>query len=161
MRSNAFIYEIARWAAVAAALICLLVLFGGNTVSNAEIQDVADAVAATIDMENMLEADNQLIKRFYGLEPSGFEGCVLYYPNTNMMAEEVLIVKLADMSQQEAVRSAIEARIQTQKNTFEGYGVEQFDMLTNHCVVEVRGNYILFVVNPSVDAARKAFLKAI
>ena len=149
MRSNAFLYEIGRWAAVVVGIACLIVLFGGNSLSGAEPQDVADAVTDVIDMENMLEADNQMVKRFYGLDPSDYAGCILYYPNTNMMAEEVLIVKLKDVSQQQTVTDAIEARLQTQKNTFEGYGVEQYDLLTNHAVVEVRGNYILFVVSPN------------
>ena len=161
MRPNTFLYEIARWSAAVAAVISLIWMFGGNTVSNADPAEVAEAVVETIDMENMLEADNQLIKRFYGLDPSSFEGCILYYPTTNMMAEEVLIVKLKDMSQQEQVRTAIEKRIETQKTTFEGYGVEQFELLTNNAVVEVRGNFVLFVVNANSAEAQKAFLKAI
>ena len=161
MRPNTFLYEIARWSAAVAAVISLIWMFGGNTVSNADPLEVAEAVVETIDMENMLEADNQLIKRFYGLDPANFEGCILYYPTTNMMAEEVLIVKLKDMSQQEQVRTAIEKRIETQKTTFEGYGVEQFDMLTNSSAVEIRGNYVLFVVNNAWAEARKAFLGAL
>ena len=155
------IYEIARWAVVLVAVVSLMIMFGGNTVRSAEIADVEAAVTAQIDMTNMLPGDNQMIKRFYGLDPSQFEACILYYPTTNMMAEELLIVKLSDLSQQEAVRAAVEARIATQKNTFEGYGVEQFEMLTNNAVVEVRGNYILFVVNGASAAARDAFLRAI
>ena len=161
MRPNTFLYEIARWSAAVAAVISLIWMFGGNTVSNADPAEVAEAVVETIDMENMLEADNQLIKRFYGLDPASFEGCILYYPTTNMMAEEVLIVKLKDMSQQEQVRAAIEKRIETQKTTFEGYGVEQFELLENNAVIEVRGNFILFVVNANSAEAQKAFLKAI
>ena len=161
MRPNTFLYEIARWSAAVAAVISLIWMFGGNTVSNADPVEVAEAVVETIDMENMLEADNQLIKRFYGLDPASFEGCILYYPTTNMMAEEVLIVKLKDMSQQEQVRAAIEKRIETQKTTFEGYGVEQFELLTNNAVVEVRGNFVLFIVNANSAEAQKAFLKAI
>ena len=161
MRSNAFLYEIGRWVAVIAGLVILLVLFGGNSVSGADPQEVAQAVTDVIDMENMQLADNQMVKRFYGLDPADYEVCILYYPNTNMMAEEVLIVKLKDLRQQQTVSDAIEARLQTQKNTFEGYGVEQFDMLTNHCYVELRGNFVLFVVNPNADAARKAFLGAL
>ena len=161
MRPNTFLYEIARWSAAVAAVISLIWMFGGNTVSNADPAEVAEAVVETIDMENMLEADNQLIKRFYGLDPASFEGCILYYPTTNMMAEEVLIVKLKDMSQQEQVRTAIEKRIETQKTTFEGYGVEQFELLENNAVIEVRGNFILFVVNANSAEAQKAFLKAI
>ena len=161
MRSNAFLYEIGRWAAVIAGLVILLVLFGGNSVSGADPQEVAQAVTDVIDMENMQLADNQMVKRFYGLDPADYEGCVLYYPNTNMMAEEVLIVKLKDISQQQTVSDAIEARLQTQKNTFEGYGVEQYDLLTNHAVVELRGNYVLFVVSDHAEAARKAFRGAL
>ena len=161
MRPNTFLYEIARWSAAVAAVISLIWMFGGNTASNADPVEVAEAVVETIDMENMLEADNQLIKRFYGLDPSSFEACILYYPTTNMMAEEVLIVKLKDMSQQEQVRAAIEKRIETQKTTFEGYGVEQFELLTNNAVVEVRGNFVLFIVNANSAEAQKAFLKAL
>lgn len=155
------VYEIARWTAVLAALVLLISMFGGNTVSDAEAADVAAAVVETMDMTNMVLAENQMVKRLYGLDPAAFEGCILYYPTTNMMAEELLIVKLSDMSQQDAVRSAVEARLATQKTTFEGYGVEQFDMLSNHCVIEVRGNYVLFVVNPACNDARKAFLGAL
>lgn len=161
MRSNAFLYEIGRWAAVIAGLVILLVLFGGNSVSGADPQEVAEAVTSAVDMENMQLADNQMVKRFYGLDPADYEGCILYYPNTNMMAEEVLIVKLKDISQQQTVSDAIAARLQTQKNTFEGYGVEQYDLLTNHAVVELRGNYVLFVVSDHAEAARKAFRGAL
>lgn len=156
-----FLYEIARWAVLAVAVISLMIRFGGDTVSNADPADVEAAVVAEIDMTNMLQGDNKMIKRFYGLDPAAFEACILYYPTTNMMAEELLIVKLSDVSQQEMVRSAVEARIATQKNTFEGYGVEQFEMLSNNAVVEVRGNYVLFVVNAASAEAQKAFLGAI
>ena len=161
MKQNLSFYEIARWAMVLIALIYLIGMFGGNTASSANAEDVAAAVTATMDMTNMVEAENQMIKRLYGLDPAAFESCILYYPNTNMMAEELLIVKLSDMSQQEMVRAAAEARLATQKTTFEGYGVEQFDMLTNDSIIEVKGNFVLFVVNPACQEARKAFLGAL
>lgn len=155
------VYEIARWTVAVIALFTLVFMFGGNTVSTAEPSAVEEAVIATIDMTNMVPGDNQMVKRFYGLDPSAYEACILYYPTTNMMAEELLIVKLSDLSQQDAVRAAVEARIETQKNTFEGYGVEQFEMLSSNAVVEIRGNYVLFVVNNASADARKAFLDAI
>ena len=161
MKTKISTYEIARWAAVLAALVLLISMFGGNTASSADAADVAAAVVETIDMTNMVLAENQMVKRLYGLDPATFESCILYYPTTNMMAEELLIVKLSDMSQQEAVRAAIEARLQTQKNTFEGYGVEQFEMLTNKSVIEIRGNYVLFVVNGACADALQAFLGAL
>ena len=158
---KSFVYGVARWVVLLAAVISLAAKFGGDTISNADPAEVEAAVVAEIDMTNMIQGDNKMIKRFYGLDPAAFESCTLYYPTTNMMAEELLIVKLADVSQQEMVCAAVEARIATQKTTFEGYGVEQFDMLTNASAVEIRGNYVLFVVNNAWAEARKAFLGAL
>ena len=109
----------------------------------------------------MLFRSNQMVKRLYGLDPAAFESCILYYPNTNMMAEELLILKLSDTAQQQSVRAAIEARVETQKTTFDGYGVEQYALLTDNCIIDIRGNFVLFVVNADCDAAQKAFAGAL
>ena len=154
-------FEIARWTAAILALICLLTMFGSNKISDADPADVEAAVIAELDMSAMLKADNQMVKRLYGLDPASFESCILYYPNTNMMAEEVLILKLSDTSQQQTVRAAIEARVETQKTTFDGYGVEQYALLTENCIIDIRGNYVLFVVNADCAAAQKAFAGAL
>lgn len=155
------IFEIARWTAAVLALVCLLTMFGSNKISNADPAEVEAAVVAELDMSAMVKADNQMVKRLYGLDPASFEGCVLYYPNTNMMAEELLILKLSDTSQQQSVRAAIEARVETQKTTFDGYGVEQYALLTENCIIDIRGNFVLFVVNADCDAAQKAFAGAL
>ena len=128
--------------------------------SDANFEDVSQAVVQTLDLSQMQQADNQMIKRLYGLSPADFDGLLLYYPTTNMGAEELLIVKLRDISQQQSVQQAVEARLQTQKNSFEGYGVEQFHLLENS-VLEVQGNYILFVVHADAAAAQQAFLNAL
>ena len=155
------IFEIFRWTAVVLALVCLLTMFGSNKISNADPAEVEAAVIAQLDMSAMVKADNQMVKRLYGLDPASFESCILYYPNTNMMAEEVLILKLSDTAQQQGVRAAIEARVETQKTTFDGYGVEQYALLTDNCIIDIRGNFVLFVVNADCDAAQKAFAGAL
>ena len=155
------IFEISRWTAVVLALICLLTMFGSNKISNADPAEVEAAVVDQLDMSAMVKADNQMVKRLYGLDPAAFESCILYYPNTNMMAEELLILKLSDTAQQQSVRAAIEARVETQKTTFDGYGVEQYALLTDNCIIDIRGNFVLFVVNADCDAAQKAFAGAL
>lgn len=161
MKLKPWMVETIRWVAVAAMILWLLFLFGGDPVSNAEFADVSAAVVPEVNTEHMTEAENQMVKRLYGLDPAGFDGCVLYYPRTNMDAEELLIIKMKDKSQQEAIKAAIEARLQTQKTAFDGYGVDQTDLLTNYCVVDIRGNYALFVVSKTCDAAQAAFRDAL
>ena len=153
--------EIARWAVALAAVVSLAVMFRSAPISDADPAAVREAVTAQMDLTNVLEADNQMIRRLYGLDIAAYDACILYYPATNMGAEELLIVRLASVDQAQTVQSAIEERLQTQKNTFDGYGVEQYDLLTNHSVVEVQGNYVLFVVAQNAAQVRQAFLGAL
>ena len=152
--------RIAAFAAVLATVVFLYTQVMQDRVSSASFDDVSRAVLAELDLDEMQQADAQMIRRLYGFAPSEMDGCTLYYPSTNMGARELLIVKLSDLSQQKAVTDAVTARRQTQMNSFEGYGVEQYDLL-EHSVLEVQGNYILFVVHENADAARQSFLKAL
>lgn len=161
MKQKQILLEILRWTVVLLAVILLLVSFRQGPSSNAVPEEVMAAVTAKLDMSNLQQGDNQMVKRLYALNPADYESCLLYYPMTNMEAEELLIIKLADPAQAETVQAALEARLETQKTSFDGYGLEQYDLLTNHCVIEVQGNYILFVVHADCDAARQAFLDAL
>ena len=154
------ILRVAAFAAVVATVVFLYTQVMQDRVSSADFDDVSRAVLDQLDLDEMQPADAQMIRRLYGFAPSEMDGCTLYYPSTNMGARELLLVKLSDLSQQKAVTAAITARRQTQMNSFEGYGIEQYDLL-EHSVLEVQGNYILFVVHEKADAVRQAFLKAL
>lgn len=159
--NRALLCSIFRWSAAALALILIVKLCGGTGISNADPAQVAAAVTAELDMSAMQEADNQMVKRLYGLAPSDYEGLYLWYPTTNMGAEEVLVIKLKDPSQADAVRAAVEKRLDTQKTSFDGYGIEQYDLLSNHSILDIRGNYLLFVVHIKAEQAQEAFRKAL
>lgn len=142
---------------MAAALAAFIVfLQTGEQDSNASLETVADNVTKSIDLTSMEESTNRMFKRFYGLNANDYEGVTLYAPVTNMDAEELLIIKLKDSSQAETVTKAVQTRLKAQKSSFEGYGVEQFDLLENH-VLDVQGNFILYIVHPNADKADLAF----
>ena len=141
---------------VAVLLVFMIYLQMGAKESDAAIGDVAGAVVNTLDTSTMEESANRKFKKFYGLNAGDYEGVVLYAPISNMDAEELLIVKLKNSSQAETVRAAIEKRLETQKSSFEGYGIEQYDLLENH-ILDIRGNYILYVVHSDANKALQAF----
>ena len=97
-----------------------------------------------------------MIKRLYGLNPADYDGVMLKYPSTNMDVNEVLLVKLKNLDQQKPVTEAVEARLATQKKNFDGYGTDQYSILEKS-EVDVRGNYILFVVAKKPGPIVKAF----
>lgn len=152
--------EVLKWLFVAALCVFLYFMLSANRESRAVFSDVQEAVISAADLPPMAEGDNQTFKRLYGLSASDYENVLLYYPTTNMGAEELLLIQLKDLSQQQAVKDAIESRLDTQKKSFDGYGVDQYAMLEK-AVVEVQGNYILLVVANDPAPVRKAFLGAL
>lgn len=150
------IIGILRIIMVAVLLVFIVRMQLGTKNSNADINDVTQAVISQIDMSSVEESTSQMLKKFYGLNAADYEAVVLYAPVSNMDAEEILIVKLTNNGQSDAVRAAIEKRLETQKNSFDGYGIEQYDLLENH-VLDVQGNYILYIVHADAAKADQAF----
>src|SRR5699024_8908010 len=150
------VLTIIRIAMVAALLVFVIVLQAGDKSSNASLEAVTESVVGTLDLEGMQESNNRMFQKFYGLDPEDYEGVTLYSPASNMDAQELLIIKLKDNSQAETVAAAINTRLETQMNSFEGYGIEQYAMLEDH-VLDVQGNFILYIVNPNAQAADEAF----
>jgi len=151
---------ILKWLAAAGILVFVILLSAGNAESAAAFDDVAAAVSAAVDDTNMQAADNQMIRRLYGLDPAQYDGVYCLYPTTNMGAEELFLIKLASLDQQQAVVDAVTARRDGQRTAFDGYGIEQCAML-DKSVIEVRGNYILFICAEDTAPVLDAFLGAI
>ncbi len=147
------------------ALTVLLVVFilvdaGKDASSSADIKDVSAQVVKAAKLTEETPAGSRLVKRFYGINPGDYEGVVLYAPKDNMDVNEMLIVKLKDKSQSKIVEAAIQERLDTQLKSFEGYGAEQTALLNEH-KLQVKGNYIFYMVGDRAAAAQKAFLKSL
>ena len=159
-KTKTLILEILKWLLVAGVIYLISLQLTVNKESNASFQSVSDAVFQSFDMSEVQLADNQMIKRLYKLDPSEYDDIVLYYPTTNMGAEELMIVKLKSLSQQETVKAAMESRIESQQSVFEGYAPEQYEMLGNG-IVDVQGNYLILIVTDDPTAVQQAFRKAL
>jgi len=154
------IFTIAAALCVVGLLVFLVNLQASDRVSDADIADVTAAVTDVTDMSKMIEGDNSMVKRLYGLDPNEYEGVVLYYPNSAGVANELFIVKLSSTAQQDAVKAAVDARLATETTAFNGYGVGQYEML-QESVIDVSGNYIMFVVSQNPKEADAAFQGAL
>ncbi len=160
-RDNLYFADLIKWVFALLIIILIVMKFTGNRVSNADFKDVKKAVEKTVkDDETVLDGDNVMVKRLYGLDPDDYDGIMLKYPSTNMNVNEVFLVKLKDVKQQEQILEAVEKRLETQKNNFENYGTNQYSILKKS-VIDVQGNYIMFVVNEKTAPIVKAFEKSL
>lgn len=161
MKRDLVLCEAGRAAAVVLIALLLVLMAGTAPHVDVPLEDLEALTAPLLREGEAQKGEGRMLRRFYGLNPADFEGALLYYPSTNMGVEELLLVKLADTSQGEAVQAAIENRLAAQKESFDGYGVEQTDMLNNSTVTEIRGRYVLFAVSGNAQQIRSAFLGAL
>ena len=153
--------ELARIALAALTAFLLIFLMGSAPETNVSLEELEAVTAPQLLEGEAQKADERMLRRLYGLNPLDYAEVVLYYPASNMGVEELLLVKLNDTAQAETVEAAIAARLAAQKQSFDGYGVEQTALLNNNAVTEVRGRYILFAVGVNVQTIRQAFLDAL
>jgi hypothetical protein len=159
LNGRARVYAAAKWAVAVLAVVLIAVHSAGTKMSSTSFDDMKEAVMAAADTTNMLEADSQMIRRLYGIDPDEYDGVLLWYPKTNMKSEELLVVKLRDGGQMKALEQAISARKDTLLQSFRGYGAEQTAMLENS-VTDLRGNYAFFCSADDPDRVHQAFLTA-
>lgn len=82
MKQKTILLELLRWLCAGLAVVFLVVSFRQEPVSSAAFEDVASAVTAERRPECPAGGQRADVKRLYGLNPSDFDGCLLYYPQT-------------------------------------------------------------------------------
>ncbi len=140
------------------AFIIIYLLFSGRKAadSTTSFDDMKKALEPVINNEQLDDAGAQTLKRLYGLNESDYEGVLLKVPSSAMGAEELLLVKLKDREQMDTVYEAIMGRLESQLNSFEGYGAEQTEML-NSALIITKGNYALLSVGDDNELIKEAF----
>lgn len=156
----AAVFTLLKLAAIACLFYLMISQLTGQKISKANFDTVQKAVMDTVDSSVMQEADPAMIRRLYGLESKDYDRIILYYPSSNMGAEEVLLVKLQSTDQAKDVKHAIDRRLSAQKASFAGYGADQTAML-QAARTDIEGNYILFVSSAQPDKAVEAFKKSL
>ena len=134
--------------------VVLLMLFMSG--SNKPFEEVSGSVEDSLDKEALTVQDAALVKRNFGLNAADYTGVMYYSSGANMSAEEVLLVKVKRESQVQEVVDAIDERIQSRINDFEGYAPDEVKLLQD-ARQSVRGTYIFYACSPDADCYLSVF----
>ena len=158
--SNIFftLFRIVLVAALVAAIV--FYVFLRNRESTIPASDVFKKVEQTVKTEKMEKTTDRYFKKYYGLNAADYDSVLYYAPVSNMDAEELLVIKLKNSDQADAVTDAILKRQSDKEQSFEGYAPEQYALAQDY-ILDVQGNYILFVVDPKAEEIDNAFAGAL
>ena len=143
----------------------LFLLIAGISLSNSggtdkTVDELAAPVLRVLDTSGMTRRTPSEAAGVFGFDRSKEEGAV-YYSNDNVMdVTELLIVKLCDRSDAAAFASAIEERVENQKNLYQNYAPEQYSLLENS-VIEVSGNTVFYCTAKNADEVYETFKRAL
>ena len=156
LRSRGRIYFAVRYGLLIALIVVVVIFAAGRRESRAPFETVSQAVAAQIGSGRMEKAESRYLKKIYGLNAGDYEDVMIYVPANSMSAREMLLIKLSSSAQEEEVLQAIQERIDSQYNIFEGYAPEQVAVL-EQAIVDSRGSYILYISGEDAAKADEVF----
>lgn len=138
--------------------IVLLFLFTGG--STKPFNEIADAIESSLDLTELKNFGDLGLKRYFGLNGADYEGVMYYHSQNNLSAEEVLLIKVKDKAQVPEIQHAVEKRLKSCRNDFDGYDPKQARLI-DEAHLSVRGKYIFLAVGPKAQEYQDIFSKSL
>ncbi|MBQ4365414.1 MAG: DUF4358 domain-containing protein [Clostridia bacterium] len=147
-------------ACVVVLLVFILVLSTQNKQSSADLQSVFDAVSGAVDVSALEDCAESRFKKEFGLDAQEFDDVRYLASDDVMEVRELLLVKLPQDNDGQALLDRIKARVNDKAELFAGYAPEQSGYLESYVLLQ-RSGYVLYVVSDTPDEAVRAFKKAL
>lgn len=132
----------------------------GNNVKDVDMEVIRTAINNSGRLGTLYEADGNAVKKTFDIDVQETDGFVMYTSDSIMDVSELFIAKCRDATKMNALQAAVEARLSSQKASFENYGTDQSFLLKN-AVLEVRGEYLFYAVGENAAALKSVFSSCI
>ena len=130
--------------------LVILMLYASG--SKRAFSEVSKALSSVLDSKELVQMDDQMLKRNYGLNSADYKGVLYYSSPSSISAAEVLVIQVKNDAQIENVTNAIAQR--------KAQRIEQVKLLEDS-QESIRGRYIFFAVSPKASEYRSAFDKSL
>jgi len=137
---------------IAAELLSVLVLAGllwlflsKPALRDVPLSEIEEEFLLREDSSDMEKYGAMRLRRNFSLDETDFSEVIYYAQSDTMSVNVFLIIKLADASQEEAVKTAFETYLGQQIQNFEGYGEHQTELLKSAEIYESESYMGLFI----------------
>ncbi len=142
--------------------LALFIIFvsSQDKVSNTPFEQVSSAVTSACDTDELVKRDALKLKKVFSFEPDAFDGFTYYSSDSVMDVREVLVIRLKDQSQQQAVTDAISKYVTDKHTLFEGYAPKESELLASHVLIAQNG-YVLFYIGQNSELVSSSFQQSL
>lgn len=151
------IIQILIIAALLAFMIVMLVSGGSKTVPVSRIETAMESIPSVAELTKKTVQDAAKTMSF---DASAANEGIYYCVDDIMNVNELLILQIDDADAREQTEEAIQKYLDEKTASFDGYGTDQFGLLSNAVLTE-KGSYLFFGVSPDVLQWESDFLASI
>lgn len=141
-------------------IVYLVMLCMRGYAKDVPVKTIRKAVEKAGLPDGIQEMKDKDLRKYFGIDASSNGDYFYFKAESSMNVDEILVIKAKSQDQVSAYVSAVEARLESQKNSFEGYGVTQTALLKK-AYAEAEGNYVIYMAGENADKWKSAFEKAI
>lgn len=131
-----------------AALLCAGC---GTKTPPKSIEEVYSEITETVSLKSPQCMDADFILNYYGIDTSALEEYVFSMSEDAAQAETIIIMKVENTDDLEAITDCLQTIIDDKKMEMENYLPEQF-AIVEKSRVQTKDNYIWLVISDSADA---------
>lgn len=146
---------------VALAIIMLFAVTACGSKKEAKaVSEIMAQVRKEIEFPEMAEISKTDIVGYYDIDTASIEDMALIIAGGGATADEVLILKMADGTDMDAVTAKMDVRLKMQTDLFSTYNPDESTKLSS-AVVKSKGNYAFLAITNDNSKAEKIFNEAV
>lgn len=123
---------------------------------NPDVKDISQKIGQVTDLSKMKESNDAKLKKLFDISTEELDGFVFYMAPSNVKADEILIIKVKDSKNIDAIKDKMVKRADKQANTFKDYAPDEYYLLQKK-IIKTKDNYILYVVSKDGEKVSSAF----
>ncbi|WP_455525839.1 DUF4358 domain-containing protein [Peptostreptococcus stomatis] len=147
------IYKKKYMALILVVILVFVLAYQFVKVRNLDFATLGSNIEKIISMDNFVKGNDLSLRKLYGINKIEVEKYISYVPKSNMLANEILIVK-AKPEYADTIFLRIQKRVDDQSNSFKNYAPDQYKIMSSS-LLKKKGDYIYFISYENVDLINK------
>ena len=153
-------FDILQYVIMAALLVFMILMLTRGNSRVVPIEEIRSTMTSIPSVAELTEKDMNDAGKVFAFDADLVDEGIYYRVDDIMNVNELLIVRIEDDDSRDTVHEAIETYLKSKTESFDGYGTNQFGLLSSGVVSE-KGQYLFFGVGEDVLEWESSFLKCI
>ncbi len=122
----------------------------GENAGEKSVEEIYGEITQGVELISPVQMGDDFITNYYGIAPEKLDGYVFAMSEDATSAETVVIMKVKDAGDVEAMVGALQVVVDEKRSEMQDYLPEQFEIVDKSSV-KSKGNYVYLVISENAD----------